>query len=92
MNFSGGRVVETSFMFHAAWPASHRPALRPMRGSGLGGDTDMLIAAEGAGAVEAVEVELVHAAAATSSDIDTRHDTRDMGFVEEGVTATVPGW
>src|SRR5512143_2829189 len=23
-------------MFHAAWPASHNPALRPTRGSGLG--------------------------------------------------------
>src|SRR6186713_3125153 len=31
-----GGVVDTMFMFHAACPASHHPALRPTRGSGDG--------------------------------------------------------
>src|SRR3954471_9551153 len=31
-----GGVVETMRMFHAAWAASQRPALRPTRGSGVG--------------------------------------------------------
>src|SRR5258705_11269538 len=31
-----GGVLETMFMFHAACPASHQPALRPTRGSGVG--------------------------------------------------------
>src|SRR5687767_397757 len=35
-NFSDGGVVDTSFRFHAAWPASHWPGDRPTRGSGLG--------------------------------------------------------
>src|SRR4029078_1449474 len=86
-NFSGGRVAETSFMFHAAWPASHWPALRPMRGSGLGGDVVMLgDADEGAGAVEtAVDVELPHAAAASKRSGPVSRKVRV-------VTATVPGW
>jgi hypothetical protein len=29
-------------MFHAAWPASVRPAFRPTRGSGLGARVDAL--------------------------------------------------
>src|SRR4030095_14864471 len=32
-----GGVVEIMRMFQAACPASHRPAVRPTRGSGLGG-------------------------------------------------------
>src|SRR5690349_4124984 len=35
-NFSLGLVVETRRMFHWAWPASHKPAFNPTRGSGLG--------------------------------------------------------
>jgi len=35
-NFSGGRVSETTFMFDVTCWASHRPALRPTRGSALG--------------------------------------------------------
>src|SRR5918996_5415110 len=35
-NFASGGVVDVSLMFHAAWPASQRPAERPTRGSGLG--------------------------------------------------------
>src|SRR5262249_57215199 len=31
-----GGVVESMRMFHAAWAASHRPAFRPTRGSGVG--------------------------------------------------------
>src|SRR5678816_3053586 len=90
-NFSGGRVVETSFMFHVACPASHMPALSPTRGSGLGGDADMLLDADdGAGAVDtAVDVELPHAAIRKS---DARHEIRDMRFGVRVVTATVPGW
>src|SRR4030095_15449458 len=35
-DFPVGGVVEMRFMFHAACPASHQPALRPTRGSGDG--------------------------------------------------------
>ena len=49
----------------------------------------LLMAADGDGAVDAVVVELVHAAA---NKRDTRHGTRDMRGVVEGVTATVPEW
>src|SRR6187402_2872151 len=35
-NFSGGRVSETTFRFHAALPASFTPPLRPTRGSTAG--------------------------------------------------------
>src|SRR6185503_20635625 len=42
-NFSGGRVSETTFRFHAALPASVMPPLRPMRGSTAGvADCDTL--------------------------------------------------
>src|SRR5712692_9489618 len=34
--FPLGGVVEIMRMFHAAWPASQRPALSPTRGSGVG--------------------------------------------------------
>ena len=44
----GGGVVETIRMFHSAMPASHMPALRPMRGSGVGIVAEM-IGAGGAG-------------------------------------------
>ena len=36
-----GRVIETGRRFQIAMPASNQPALRPMRESGDGGDTDM---------------------------------------------------
>src|SRR5262245_53100616 len=36
LNFSDGGVVDSRRMFHAACAASHRPAARPTRGSGLG--------------------------------------------------------
>src|SRR4051812_24357297 len=39
---SDGREVESSRMFHEAWPASYSPALRPMRGSGDGAPGDRL--------------------------------------------------
>jgi len=66
------------------------PALRPTRGSGLGGDALMLLAAAGAGVViVAVDVEPPHAA---RSNNDRRHEMRDMGFGVKVVTATVPGW
>jgi hypothetical protein len=42
----------------------------------------------GAGAVEVLDVEVLQAAAIKS----TRHETRDMRFEFERVTATVPGW
>src|SRR5438874_5452542 len=35
-DFSVGGTAEISWRFHAAWPASHGPALRPTRGSGDG--------------------------------------------------------
>src|SRR5580765_4360472 len=34
--FPVGGVVDSMRIFHAAWAASHRPALRPIRGSGEG--------------------------------------------------------
>src|ERR1700691_3114076 len=37
-----GGELDTRRMFHDAWPASNSPALRPTRGSGLGGVGDML--------------------------------------------------
>src|SRR3954467_1280037 len=37
-----GGVDDTMFMFHAAWPASHQPALRPTRGSGVGAVADTI--------------------------------------------------
>src|SRR5436190_8753753 len=37
-----GGVVDTRFMFQAAWPASHQPALRPTRGSGDGAVADTI--------------------------------------------------
>src|SRR5215472_7710195 len=60
-----GRVFETRRMFHWATPASHTPAFRPTRGSGLGGAVDM--SADGAGAVLAVEaIEWAHAVSASA--------------------------
>src|SRR5436190_13319557 len=41
-DFPVGGVVDTMFMFHAAWPASHHPALRPTRGSGDGAMPDTI--------------------------------------------------
>jgi len=38
-NSSGGGVVDTILIFHAASSALKRPARRPTRGSGLGGVT-----------------------------------------------------
>src|SRR6187401_3453378 len=35
-DFPVGAVVEIMFMFHAACAASHQPAFRPTRGSGVG--------------------------------------------------------
>ena len=55
-NFSDGGVLEISRTFHDASAArsrmravaeSRRPGRRPTRGSGLGGDADMLIAGDG---------------------------------------------
>src|ERR1700722_753431 len=60
-NLPVGRVVETRRTFQAACPASHSPALRPTRGSGLGAFVDMLAA--GAGAAPGGEPEGAHAAA-----------------------------
>src|SRR5580700_1255395 len=37
---AGGRMFETKCMFHSAWAASHMPALRPTRGSGIGATDD----------------------------------------------------
>src|SRR5579862_1500638 len=37
---AGGRVFETRCMFHSAWAASHMPAFRPTRGSGMGATED----------------------------------------------------
>src|SRR6478752_6749244 len=59
---SGAGVVETSLMFQAASPASRSPALRPMRGSGLGGFIDM---ERGAAATDVDED--AHAAAYTAA-------------------------
>src|SRR5579875_2003141 len=42
-NFSDGGVCDMTLRFHDASPASIRPALRPMRGSGFGGAADMLV-------------------------------------------------
>src|SRR5205823_2287750 len=42
MNFSDGRVSESTRMFQVASPASNFPARRPMRGSGLGAAVDVL--------------------------------------------------
>src|SRR5215203_4115011 len=41
-DFPVGGVVEIMFMFQAAWPASHHPALRPTRGSGVGTAADTI--------------------------------------------------
>src|SRR5579862_2899248 len=42
LNSSGGCMLATKCMFHSAWPASYRPALRPTRGSGIGAIADRL--------------------------------------------------
>jgi len=42
MKSGEGGVVETSWMFQAASPASIHPARRPTRGSGLGSAVDRL--------------------------------------------------
>ena len=75
-NFSLGLVVETSLMFQAACAASHNPARRPTRGSGLGAPWTCTSTArmdppvDGAGALDAVDDDPddIHAesAAATS--------------------------
>src|SRR6516164_6234702 len=49
-----GFVVDTSFMFHAAVPASYTPGLRPTRGSGLGdGSNSAVLAPEAQAASDA---------------------------------------
>src|SRR4029453_18102311 len=42
-----GGVVDSIRMFHAAWAASQRPALRPTRGSGVGAVADTMGATGG---------------------------------------------
>src|SRR5262245_12296079 len=49
-NFPDGGVLERTRRFHTASCAFIRPALRPIRGSGLGGEVDMLTAGLAAGA------------------------------------------
>ena len=70
-NLPSGGVVDTSFMFQVAMPASYSPALRPTRGSGFGAPPD-----ERLGATDAVEanwdVEVVHAAADSAAIAATR--------------------
>jgi hypothetical protein len=43
LNFSDGCVVDTRRKFQAAWAASYLPARNPMRGSGLGAATDIML-------------------------------------------------
>ena len=50
-NFPDGFVVDTSFMFHSASPASYMPPFSPTRGSGLGAAIDIF----GDGAPPAIE-------------------------------------
>src|SRR5690349_4705147 len=54
MKFSDGGVLETSEMFHAASCALNHPGLSPMRGSGLGGVSDIFAAPCCWGAPDAV--------------------------------------
>src|SRR5579864_6243536 len=49
-NGSGGRTAASSCMFHDACPASGQPAFNELRGSGLGGEVDMLITGTDRGA------------------------------------------
>src|SRR5581483_94150 len=39
---AGGFMLATRCMFHSAWPASHIPAFRPTRGSGIGAIAERL--------------------------------------------------
>src|SRR6185503_5106187 len=42
LNCADGCVFESSRMFHSAWPAFHKPDLRPTRGSGFGAPGERL--------------------------------------------------
>src|SRR5262245_46857068 len=64
-NFSDGLVFDTMRMFQSASAASHIPARRPTRGSGLGAAADAL--ATGAGEPPPEEVEGPQAAAERSA-------------------------
>jgi hypothetical protein len=57
MNLSDGFVVDTKRRFHAAWPASHKPACKPTRGSGLGAEPDWMTLGDGPALIELLECE-----------------------------------
>jgi hypothetical protein len=83
MNCSEGRVFETKFMFHSAWPASQTPALRPMRGSGLGGVID--ISAFGDGEVSPGDaIEWAHAVTATTPAVTSIGSQEGVGLARRG--------
>src|SRR5688572_29429837 len=64
-------------MFHAAWPASHRPAFSPTRGSGLGA-ADALGA--GTGALPPVEEAHEARAAPPSASANERTEDRTVAM------------
>src|SRR5687768_3744610 len=73
VNLSEGRVVETSRRFQIASPASHQPARSPTRGSGLGGDIDMLAPGDD---VEPADGAVAHAEVNNSPAASARDEAR----------------
>src|SRR5574338_1079807 len=85
-NCSGCGVFDSSRRFHDAVPASAKPALRPTRGSGLGGSADLLLAA-GDGAADWLEVvDCEHAAATSMSANGSERENTGAMVVSLGVT------
>src|SRR5215216_6427775 len=87
-NFSDGRVDETSRMFQDAWAASHMPALRPTRGSGLGMVADVITSGPLLLPDPEMDVDFAHDATAiapTASDSTYRtFGAGDIEFSSEG--------
>src|SRR5215208_6594199 len=75
VNFSEGGVDETFRRFQIASSAFHQPARRPTRGSGLGGDIDMLAPADD-DAPPVDDGAVAHAEASSSPAVSARDETR----------------
>jgi hypothetical protein len=75
VNLSDGGVVETSRRFQIASPAFHHPARSPTRGSGLGGDIDMLAPGDDAVSEEGADA---HAEVSRSPAVSARVATRAL--------------
>src|SRR3954452_5541925 len=81
-NCSGGRDFETTRRFQTASPASHRPGLRPTRGSGLGAAED-IADDEAMGALVVVTAACEQApivASATAASAPRVHAVRAAGI------------